>query len=170
MKKLLRVSVCFLIAAASIFVLGGCLGGNSGQPATTDGQSAAAGKGPTVVLNTEKGKTEVIVEIADTRPERTKGLMYRYSESLPQDHGMFFIFEKEEALNFWMKNTLIPLDMVFFDRDYKVVSVVKNAQPCTKEPCDIYPSDKPAKFVLEVNGGFADSINLKEGDKAELII
>jgi len=167
MKKLLRVSVRFLIAAASIFVLGGCLGGVSDQSGQIE---ADGGKGPTVILNTEKGKTEVTVEIADTRAERTKGLMYRYSESLPQDHGMFFIFEKEDALTFWMKNTLIPLDMVFFDRDYKVVSVVKNAQPCKKEPCDLYPSAKAAKFVLEVNGGFADSINLKEGDKAELII
>lgn len=152
MKKILAAAVTGLI------FVGGCFGG----------QAANVDKGPLVILNSEKGRTEIRVDIADTRDERTKGLMFR--KSMPHDEGMFFIFEKEEGLNFWMKNTLIPLDMIFFDHDYKVINIAKNVQPCKKEPCELYSSAKAAKFVLEVNGGLTDEIKLKEGDKAELKI
>ena len=152
----------FIAAACGLFILGGCSFPTSG---TVD---ATQEKGPTVILNTQKGRTEISVDISDTTDERTRGLMNR--KSIPEDYGMFFIFDVEEPLSFWMKNTLVPLDMIFFDRDYKVVKIVKNAQPCRKDPCDVFPSDKPAKYVLEVNGGTGDNIGLKEGDKAELKI
>jgi len=124
--------------------------------------------GSAVILNTQKGRTEIIVDIVDKAPERTKGLMFK--EALPAGSGMFFVFDGEDQLSFWMKNTLIPLDMIFFDKDYKVVEIVKNAVPCKKDPCKAYPSDRPAKYVLEVNAGTSDNIGLKEGDKAELSI
>ncbi len=155
MKKVL------IAALSALFLLGGCFGG-AGSNTTSEV------RGSIVILNSEKGKTEIGVEVADIRDERTKGLMYR--KSLPEDQGMFFIFEKNKPLTFWMKNMLIPLDMVFFDHNYKVVKIVKNAQPCKKEPCESYPSEVPAIFVLELNAGTADDIKLKEGDKADLII
>jgi uncharacterized protein len=135
-------------------------------PVNTETDGTA--KGPTVVLETAKGPADITVDIADTSDERTRGLMFR--KSLPQDSGMFFIFDGEDQRSFWMKNTLIPLDMIFMDAGYKVVSVAKNVQPCKKDPCQTYPSVKPAKFVLEVNGGMSDSIGLKEGDKAQLTL
>jgi uncharacterized protein len=156
MKKIASLFFCVL------FLLGGCASGDGGDA------GGGGGKGPTVVLNTQKGKTEILVDIADTTEERARGLMYK--KSIPENYGMFFIFEQEQEQNFWMKNTLIPLDMVFFDRNYKVVKIAHDAQPCRKDPCMVYASDKPAKYVLEVNGGTADRLGLKEGDGLQLII
>jgi uncharacterized protein len=127
-----------------------------------------AATGPAVVLDTAQGKKAIAVEIADTVDERATGLMYR--KSLPEDFGMFFIFDKSEPVRFWMKNTLVPLDMVFFDSDYQVIKMQKAASPCEKDPCPIYYSEKPTKYVLEVPGGMCDKMGLKEGDKAELKI
>lgn len=127
-----------------------------------------AAKGPVVVLNTQNGKTEIAVDIVDTMETRTRGLMFR--ESMPEDEGMFFVFEEEDEKSFWMKNTLIPLDMIFIGADYRVVSITKGAVPCKADPCGSYPSKGPAKYVLEVNAGVSDKAGLKEGDKTELII
>ncbi len=123
-------------------------------------------KGPSVIFNTDKGRSVITVEIADSSQERTTGLMYR--KSLAEDAGMFFIFDDVKPLNFWMKNTLIPLDMIFFDADYKVIRIHKNVQPCKKDPCAVYSSDKPAKYVLEVGAGGSERMGLKDGDKAEI--
>ena len=170
MKKVLTI-----LALSGLFLLGGC--GSDGGAANVRGSYANGGsagaekgaeKGPAIVLNTQKGKTEISVDIADTTEERAKGLMFR--KSIPQDYGMFFIFDEEKEENFWMKNTLVPLDMVFFDGNYKVVKIIHNAQPCRKDPCMVYSSDKPSKYVLEVNGGTGDKIGLKEGDGAQLNI
>lgn len=105
------------------------------------------------------------IEIADTEEERTQGLMDR--ESL--EGGMLFIFEEENYLNFWMKNTLIPLDIIFLDKNYKILNI-QNAVPCKEEPCELYPSAGKAKYVLEVNAGFAQEENLIVGEKLVLEI
>jgi uncharacterized membrane protein (UPF0127 family) len=130
--------------------------------------SPAEEKGPMVVLHTQGGNKEISVELADTSAERTQGLMFR--KSMPREDGMFFVFDDEDTRNFWMKNTLIPLDMVFFGPDYKVLNIAKNVQPCRKDPCEVYSSTGPAKYVLEVNGGVSDELELKPGDRAELKI
>lgn len=159
-----------VLAVCGLFLFGGCVSGGSDTGSASAGVNGSGGesKGPVIVLNTEKGKTEIPVDIADTSEERSKGLMYR--ESIPENYGMFFVFEEERERNFWMKNTLVPLDMIFFDGNYKVVNIVHNARPCKKDPCRVYPSEKPAKYVLEVNGGKSDGIGLKEGDVAQLNI
>jgi len=69
--------------------------------------------------------------------------------------------EKGEAL--WMKNTLMPLDIIFIDKDWKVVSIQKGAQPCKADPCPLYPSGGPAKYVLEINAGLSDKLNIAPG-------
>ncbi|WP_037325437.1 DUF192 domain-containing protein [Salinimicrobium terrae] len=99
------------------------------------------------------------LEIADDDYQRETGLMYR--ETLEQDQGMLFIFEKEEPRGFYMKNTNIPLDLVFLDSENKIVSISKNAQPRSLETIT---SDVPAQYVLEVNAGLADQWNLMVGD------
>ena len=163
MKKVLAV-----LALCCLFLLGGCGSDGGSANGGSAGGEKGAGKGPAVVLNTQKGKTEISVDIADTTEERAKGLMYR--KSIPDNYGMFFIFEREQEHDFWMKNTLVPLDMVFFDGNYKVVKIVRSAQPCKKDPCMVYSTDKPSKYVLEINGGTGDKIGLKEGDGAQLNI
>jgi uncharacterized membrane protein (UPF0127 family) len=157
MKKSIIKPALVIVAVFAVLATAGCT-------ATTETKV----KGPAVVLNTAKGRTEIAVDIADTSEERARGLMNR--KNLAQGAGMFFIFEEEEQRDFWMKNTLIPLDMIFFDKDYRVVGISRNAQPCKADPCPLYSSGKPARFVLEVNGGVADILGLKEGDKADLII
>ena len=116
------------------------------------------------LVNSQGKQVKVLAEIVDTPEKRSAGLMYR--EKLGSNRGMFFIFEREQTLTFWMKNTLIPLDMIFMDGNYKIVDINENAQPCESgKICMLYVSRKPAKYVLEVNAGFVEKNNLKTGDR-----
>jgi hypothetical protein len=94
---------------------------------------------------------EIQAEIADEPAEQQRGLMFR--ESLPPGFGMLFVFDQEQPLGFWMKNTLIPLDIMYFDADGKLVSSTTMV-PCEADPCMSYPSEGNAKFALEVEEGF----------------
>ena len=118
-------------------------------------------EGSTVVFSTQKSNITFEVEIADTAIKRTVGLMNR--TSLPEKSGMFFVFESEGTLGFWMKNTLIPLDMIFISADKKIVKIQRNAQPCKVLDCESYSSGEPVKYVVEINGGLADKLGIKEG-------
>ncbi len=106
------------------------------------------------------------VEIADEPEEREKGLMFR--ENLKNDGGMFFVFDYEMNLTFWMKNTIIPLDIIFIDKDMVIIKIHENAQPCKGDPCEIYSSEEHSKYVLEVNGGFSKVNNIQVGDEIDL--
>ena len=119
--------------------------------------------GPYVQL----GDAKVIVELAVTPEEKAKGLMHR--EYLDENKGMLFIFEDEKAPSFWMKNTLIPLDMIFINSDNKIVDILV-AEPCKKDPCKSYTPKADAKYVLEVNAGFSERHNAKIGDEVSLKI
>ena len=99
------------------------------------------------------------LEIADDEYQRETGLMYR--ESMETDQGMLFVFENEEPRGFHMKNTYISLDLLFLDSQNKIVSISKNAQPRSLETI---PSEVPAQYVLEINGGLSDQWNLAVGD------
>ena len=107
-----------------------------------------------------------VVELADDDASRTKGLMNR--AHMAKDHGMLFTFPGEMPLAFWMKNTLIPLDMFFFDSQMRLVSVQQNVPPCKADPCQSYPSAGPAMYVLELNAGLAAKLGVKPGDKLEI--
>lgn len=102
------------------------------------------------------------VEIARTEAERERGLMWR--KSLAEDAGMFFIFEKEDFYPFWMKNTLIPLDIIWINVNNEIVYIAKNAPPCP-ENCKSYIPTEKAKYVLEINGGLSDKFGVKTLDK-----
>jgi uncharacterized membrane protein (UPF0127 family) len=111
------------------------------------------------------------VDIVDTPQERERGLMG--VESLGDDEGMLFVFEGEGNYQFWMKDTLIPLDMIWIDKGGRIVYIEKDAQPCTADPCTVYgpPAvSAPALYVLEVNGGTADRLGLAVGDEVVLRI
>jgi len=107
------------------------------------------------------------VEVADTPDKLQLGLMFR--ESMPRDHGMLFIFSGESMRSFWMKNTKIPLDIIYFDRNLQLVSVA-NAKPCRTPACRGYPSTGPAMYVLELNAGLADELGLAAGDQLEVFL
>ncbi len=114
------------------------------------------------MIQTATKTIPITVEIADTAEEQMIGLMYR--ESLAEKRGMLFIFPDEKERVFWMKNTLIPLDMIFIDKDGTIVDIKENVQPCTADPCGKYPSFAPALYVLEVNAGFVQSNGIQIGN------
>ncbi len=95
----------------------------------------------------------VELELAVTPDEISQGLMFR--PALASDRGMLFLFDHERQPSFWMKNTLIPLDLVFLDSEGLVVDVIADARPCAADPCPQYQSSAPARAVLEINAGHA---------------
>ena len=116
---------------------------------------------PSVVIEPKAGKpVTVIVEVADTPDTQTRGLMYR--KQLDPDHGMVFLFDAETDRSFWMKNTPLPLDMIFISRDGHIVGIHPNAEPFTLKAISV---GAPSQVVLEVNGGFAATHGLAAGDR-----
>ncbi len=105
----------------------------------------------TIVTISTPGKKRVVIEaqVALTLAQQAKGLMFR--RTLPQDEGMLFIYDNERELGFYMANCYLPLDMIFLDRDRKVVGIIKEAVPMDRT---IRSIGRPAQYVLEVNGGF----------------
>jgi uncharacterized membrane protein (UPF0127 family) len=120
---------------------------------------ACAAKGSSVELG---GRT-FSVEIADTQEEQALGLMFR--DSMPADQGMLFIFPNEARRSFWMKNTRIPLDIMYFDAELKMVSISADTPPCRVSRCPSYPSTGPAMYVLELNAGLASKLGVGPGDQ-----
>ena len=103
------------------------------------------------------------IELALSSQERARGLMYR--EHLDNDKGMLFVYKEEGLYNFWMKNTIIPLDMMWISPDKEVVFIARDVKPCKDEPCPvIYPGSK-AMYVLELNANSTSRIHLEVGDK-----
>lgn len=123
-----------------------------------------ASDGLTVEL---KGR-QFAVEIADADAERTKGLMFR--EQMDADHGMLFIFDRDEPQAFWMRNTLIPLDIMYFDSDKRFVSAHYRVPTCKHggDRCPNYPSTGDARYVLELNAGVGAALALQPGDVLKL--
>ncbi len=105
------------------------------------------------------------VEIADTESLREKGLMFR--NGLDKNSGMLFIFEQDGDYPFWMKNTKMPLDIIWMDKNYEVVSI-KTTDPCISDSCPNIDPGVSARYVLEINAGEAAKNNIKVGDKAEI--
>ena len=118
----------------------------------------ASARSPGVTL----GGHHFSVEIAATPAEQAHGLMDR--TSMPADHGMLFVFPQAQPLTFWMKDTLIPLDMLFFDEAHRLVTVRADVPPCQSDPCPTYASTAPARYVLELNAGTAAKLDLHKGD------
>jgi Uncharacterized conserved protein len=110
-------------------------------------------------VNMQLGNKNFTLEVADQTDTRTYGLMRR--DSMPEDHGMIFVFKDEEKLGFWMKNTLIPLDIIYIRSDGTIARIV-NAEPMDLTPL---PSDEPIALVLEIAGGRARQLGISEGDR-----
>jgi uncharacterized membrane protein (UPF0127 family) len=113
-----------------------------------------------LVILTGKGRTTFEVEVADTDAERSKGLMYR--GSMPQNHGMLFDFGTPRPVAMWMKNTKIPLDMVFADAQGQVIAIREDTVPFSTATIEV---DEQVKAVLEVNAGTAKRVGLAVGDR-----
>jgi hypothetical protein len=126
---------------------------------TSDAQPAPAATGPRVIF--PDGHV-VSVEIAADDELRAQGLMFR--DHLRPGTGMLFLFNEDDDHAFWMKNTLIPLDMIWIGADQRVAHVKYNVPPCKIENCPSYPTGVMSRYVLEVAGGEAQQHGIKAGD------
>lgn len=123
---------------------------------------AACAQRPEVVIHSRSGPVTVRVEVAATPDTRARGLMYR--RDLGADAGMLFIFPTESDQQFWMKNTPLPLDMVFIGKHHRIVGIVADTRPFTTNPLGV---GTPAQYVLEVNAGFCAQHGISTGDQVE---
>lgn len=169
-----RMKLSIIVIMVGLF---GVVGSAIGQPKTTTNtdleQYQQAKRGivkPAFGFAPESGLREgemeilgepILVELALDSPSQAQGLMFR--QSMPENRGMLFMFPRTEPLAFWMKNTLIPLDIIYIAEDGEVVHIV-TAQPCKIKNCPSYPSVSPAKYVLELNAGEAKRRGLTVGE------
>ena len=114
----------------------------------------------TVEIASKTGVHVFTVEVADTEAARERGLMYR--RELPEGRGMLFDFFRDQPVGFWMKNTYIPLDMIFIRSDGRIVSIAENTEPLSER---VVPSAAPVRAVLEVKGGTARRLGIQPGDQ-----
>jgi uncharacterized protein len=113
----------------------------------------------TLEIASKTGVHVFSVEIADTEAARAKGLMFR--KNLPEGQGMLFDFQREQEVSFWMKNTYIPLDMIFIEGSGRISRIVENAKPLSTA---LIPSEGPVLAVLEVSGGTTRRLGIRPGD------
>jgi uncharacterized membrane protein (UPF0127 family) len=106
------------------------------------------------------------VELAKTDEELSRGLMYR--ESLNEDRGMLFIFKNEAKHSFWMKNTLIALDIIWINKNGEIIYINKDTPICQFDPCTTYSSEKEALYVLEIGAEIVDKYGFNVGDEVKL--
>jgi uncharacterized membrane protein (UPF0127 family) len=139
--------------------------------ATTTGDREPAPPPPPVFgrgrvsITTADGPLSVAVEIAETDAQRQFGLMFR--KFLPDEAGMVFLFPGDTTGGFWMKNTLIPLSIAFYDRTGRIVRIL-DMEPCTADPCPVYEPGVAYRGALEVNRGAFERWGVAEGDRIEL--
>jgi uncharacterized membrane protein (UPF0127 family) len=110
----------------------------------------------------------VTAELAVTDEERARGLMFR--EKILPDQGMLFVFDREETQSFWMKNTLVYLDMLWLDSQRRVIHIERNVPPCKEDPCPSYGPRVPARYVLELKGGGAAANGIKLQDQLQFVL
>ena len=152
-----------------LLILAGCAGesaGKSSSSAVSSGATSAPSSEPrNLTIETSGGEeVEVRVEVADSDSERARGLMGR--TALGEDRGMLFVFEEEQELSFWMKDTLIPLSIAYMDSEGRIVDI-QDMKALDDDPPH-YASAEPARYALEVNKGFFEERGVEVGDKAEL--
>ena len=110
----------------------------------------------------ELGGQRYAVELADDDAERARGLMFR--DAMADDRGMLFVHDTQEPQAYWMKNTRIALDILYFDNDRKLVAQQRDVPPCSLgDACPSYPSNAPSRYVLELNAGQAEKLKLQDG-------
>jgi uncharacterized membrane protein (UPF0127 family) len=172
--KMWKIGIVLLV-----LLLTGCGGARADQdsgsqenPRSSAATSAETGENdsepsdlPAVIIHASGGKkVEVRVEIVDDPFERARGLMYR--TQLGEDRGMLFVFQREQPLSFWMKNTRIPLSIAYIDSKGRITDIL-DMKPLDDKPPH-YVSSEPVLYALEVNQGFFEERGVKVGDHADL--
>jgi hypothetical protein len=145
----------WLVAA---LLLGGCT--ERRTPAPTPLTQTAPRPQARVIFDTPRGEVPFEVEVVDTEEARARGLMHR--RQLAPGAGMLFLFPTEEIQSFWMRNTYLPLDMIFVSSRMDVVGVVANATPLSDEPRMV---PRPSRYVVEVNAHLAKQLGIRPGTR-----
>jgi uncharacterized protein len=153
----MRGTLRALLFVGVVAALAECKSG--GQKA---GTTAAPASIASVAIDTGARRVAFRVEVAVTPEEHARGLMYR--SELAADAGMLFVFEQPSVQRFWMKNTLIPLDMIFIGKDRKIVGIVEDAAPETETERMV---GAPSQYVLEIGGGLSTRLGIKRGQPVE---
>lgn len=145
-----------------MLLVGGCAAPEAGAGAQTQAGLTAPAKLPVEALHidTRHGPIRFTVEVAADEGSREYGLMYR--RAMADSHGMIFDFRTPQATSFWMENTFIPLDMLFVAADGRIVNIAANAKPHDRTPV---PSAGPIRAVIEINGGLAEKLGIRAGDR-----
>ncbi len=162
------VVVIVLIVFAFYFILSSILNSSDGpvnknlENAMTDKTTYTFVKEGELAFTKPGGKaiSEIDIEIADNNDQRAMGLMFR--TEMKDDQGMLFIFPYETEQSFWMKNTVLSLDIIFVNANFEIVKIHHNTTPFSEQS---YSSEKPAQYVVEVNAGYSNKLGLTEGDK-----
>jgi len=160
----------FVIVLLVIFFVGKNLQTEKLEPVA---QSVAQPQTKSAVAFTKEGQLRFLdtgdnllytvdIEIADDDAKRMQGLMYR--DSMAENRAMLFIFSDSQERSFWMKNTIMPLDIIYVNAKKQIITTQKNAVPYSE---DSVPSNGPAQYVVEVNAGFCDRHSIKPGDHIE---
>ena len=162
----MRRALGTLASGAALALACGAAPGPAKTPAATPTAAAvtsAPGSGPRATM---PSGAVYRLELALTPEDQAQGLMFR--ESLPADTGMLFVFPADEPHHFWMKNTMIPLDMIWMDASGRVLFVSANTPPCKADPCPTFGPDGPARQVLEIAGGMAAKEKVTAGATLKL--
>ncbi len=140
-----------------------CIEGECAVPPAITGEVTEST--PRATFNSPDGEelASFYLELAVSRQEQRRGLMYR--EEMRDDWGMLFIYPSDRELSFWMRNTLIELDMIFIDGEGVVVGIVERAEPLTETPRSV---DGLSRYVLEINGGLAGEVGIQAGSRMKL--
>ena len=134
-------------------------------PEVTQPSSTMQGQQLPIAAKVIIGKEEIELEVTQTPEQQQLGLMYR--NYLPKNRGMLFSFTTPRGVRFWMKNVIIPLDMIFL-QDGTIKAIEANVPPCSVDPCPLYGTDIPVDQVIELPGGRAAELSLKVGDRLEI--
>jgi uncharacterized protein len=151
----------FLSACAAIVFAAAAFGLPAGVPPSAADEQAMIlpTDAEPLIVGTDTGERKFTIEVADDASERSRGLMYR--ETMDDDHGMLFVFDQERPVGFWMKNTPMPLDLVFIDGGGTVKAVLKG-EPFSEA---VISPGVPVHFVLELKAGTAAANHVEDGDK-----
>ena len=160
MRRVLVLALSF-----TLLVAGACYGGDEDaeEAGVTEPSGFPQGQ---ALIDTGDDSVLIDVEIADTAERRARGLMNR--KSLDEDSGMIFVFFENTTSSFYMKDTLIPLSIAFFDVRNRVIDIL-DMDPCLEEPCTTYSASRPYFGALEVNRGAFDDWGVSRGDTITLI-
>ena len=151
-----------IAALVTVMLLAAC---SSPPASSTDGAEGPAFGRATMVILAESGEVRLRVEVADSPAERARGLMFR--EELASDAGMVFLLTEPSTGGFWMKNTVIPLSIAFWNKDARIHTML-DMVPCEEEPCPVYYPNEAWVGAVEVNPGFFERHGVRVGDRVRL--